>query len=128
MLYEKFGLVPPKTDLVERVKLIRGEIKLSSIYPVDELRVNNNRIIEKKILEALTEGKNYIKGLGRLTSLNNQCVKNALIRLNKMGLVKCDNKTVELKKYYQLTHWGLNKLNRAKTIEKHLREEFHLAV
>jgi predicted transcriptional regulator len=128
VLYEKFGLVPPKTDLVERVKFIRGEIKLATNYPVDVLRVNNNRIIEKKILEALTEGKNYIKGLARLTSLNNQYVKKALVRLNKMGLVKCDNETDELKKFYQLTRWGLNKLNRAETMEKRLREEFHLAV
>lgn len=83
VLYEKFGMVPPETDLVERVKLIRRDIKLSEIYPVDELRVNNNRITENKVLKELAEGVNYIRGLGRRAQLDEQCVRKALRRLAK---------------------------------------------
>jgi DNA-binding MarR family transcriptional regulator len=129
VLYENFGMVPPNTGLVERVKLIRGAIELSTLYPVEKLRVNNNRITEKKVLEALAEGKNHIKELGRLTSLDAQIVKRALIRLTKMGLVKrASYRRGASKKYYKVTRWGFNKLKRIETIVKRLREEFQLAL
>ncbi len=128
VLYEKFGLMPRKTNLVERVKLIRGEIELSAMYPVDMMRVNNNRITEKKILEALAEGENYIKELGRLSQLKEYCIVCTLRRLVKMGLAECVRYRRGRKKYYRVTQWGLSKLNRVETIAKRLREEFHLAV
>lgn len=129
VLYESFGIVPPNTGLVERVKLIRGVIELSTIYPVEKLRVNNNRITEKKVLEALAEKKNHIKELGLLTSLDAQIVKRALLRLSKLGLVKrASYRRGESKKYYKVTRWGLRKLKRVETIVKRLREEFRLTV
>jgi hypothetical protein len=128
VLYEMFGIVPPNTDLIERVKLIRGELELSRIYPLERLRVNNNRVLEKKVLKALTEGSDYIRGLGKRTQLSEQCVKRTLIRLSKMGLAEYIEGKNQCKKYYRVTQWGFNKLNREKEIVKRLKEEFHLAV
>lgn len=128
VLYEMFGIVPPNTDLIERVKLIRGELELSRIYPLECLRVNNNRVLEKRVLKELTEGSDYIRGLGKRTQLDEQCVKRTLIRLTKMGLVEYIEGKNQCKKYYRITQCGLNKLNREEVIVKRLREEFHLAV
>ena len=128
VLYEKLGIVPPETGLIERVKLIREEAELSSIYPVKELRVNKDRVIENKILEKLTAGKSYIKELGRTCGTCRKRVANALRRLSKMGLVERVQTKRKGIKYYQITQWGINKLNRVETIVKRLREEFHLAV
>jgi intein/homing endonuclease len=128
VLYENLGIVPPNTGLEERVKLIRGTIKLSTLYPVEKLRVNNNRITEKKILVALAKGENYIKELGRLSSLDEQCARKSLMRLNKMSLVECLGNRIRGKTYYRITRWGLNKLKRVDTVEKRLRGEFQLDV
>lgn len=129
LLYETLGMVPPNLDLVDRVKLVRGDIKLSTIYPVKNLRVNNNRINEKKVLEQLAHGPNYISELGRLTQLEKYCASKALRRLLKMGLVECDRARNKFsKKYYGITSWGVNKLHRVKRIIKRFREEFNLAV
>ena len=128
VLYEMFGIVPPNTDLIERVKLIRGELELSGIYPVERLRVNNNRILEKRVLKELAEGAGYIRGLGRRTKIDEQCVRKTLVRLTKMDLVERFKSESKCKKYYRITQWGLNKLNREEAIVKRLREEFHLAV
>ena len=129
VLYEKFGMLPPDTDLIERVKLIRGAIKLSEIYPVNKLRENNNRITEKKVLEQLAEGGNYISELARLSRLDHECVARALRRQIKMGLAEQDEEKSRCnKKYYRITEWGMNKLRRAAAILKRLREEYNLAL
>jgi predicted transcriptional regulator len=128
VLYEHFGMVPPNTGLIERVKLIQGVIELSALYPLDTLRVNNYRITEKEVLEALAEGENYIEGLGRLTTLGVHCVRTALKRLTKRGLVERDKEKRGSKKYYRITQWGVNKLNRIETIVQRLRKEFRLTV
>jgi len=128
VLYEKLGVVPPETGLVERVKLIREEVELLSIYPVKELRVNKDRVIENKILEKLIAGKSFIKEIGRACGICRQRVANALRRLSKMGLVERVQTKRKGIKYYRITKWGINKLNRVETIVKRLREEFHLAV
>jgi predicted transcriptional regulator len=128
VLYEHFGMVPPNTGLVERVNLIQGVIELSALYPVDTLRVNTNRTTEKEVLEALAEGENYIEGLGRLTTLAAHCVKTTLTRLFKRGLVEREKEKRGAKKYYRITQWGVNKLNRVEKILTRLREEFNLAV
>jgi intein/homing endonuclease len=128
VVYERDGIMPPHTGLRERVKLIRGDVKLSAIYPVDKLRMNKGRIVEKKILEKLVEGENYIGELGQLTQFHRECVADALRRMAKMGLVECVRYKRGCKKYYELTQWGVNKLNREEAIVKRLREEFHLAV
>jgi hypothetical protein len=128
VLYESEGIVPPETGLIERVKLIRGDIGLSAIYPVKELRINENNVIEKKVLERLIAGKRYIKELGRACGICRKRVANALRRLSKKKLVEHVQTERDGKKYYRITLWGINKLNRVETIVKRLREEFHLAV
>lgn len=129
VLYENLGMVPPETDLVERVKLIRGDIALSEIYPMDDLRVNNNRITEKTVLKKLAKGVDYIRGLGRRAQLDEQCVRKALRRLVKMSLAELDKEKSKCnKKYYRITEWGKNKMRRAAAIVERLREEFNLAV
>lgn len=129
VLYERYGEVPPATDLVERVKLIRGTIVLSEFYSVEKLRLNNNRITEKKVLRELAKGENYINELGRLTHLEKRCVASALRRLTTMGLVEFVEERSRInKRYYRITQWGVNKLSRADGIITRLREGFHLAV
>jgi intein/homing endonuclease len=128
ILYEKYDIVPPHTGLRERLKLIRGDIKISSMYPVKKLKTNIKRIQDKKILENLAYGENYIAELGRLTEFKEYCVAQTLQRLTKMGLVECVRYRRGSKKYYRVTQWGLSKMNRVETIVNRLREEFHLAV
>ena len=128
VLYERFGMVPPETGLRERMELIRGEIKLSKMYPLEHVRVNNNRVVDKKVLKALKGRVSSINALGRRARIDGQCVRTALRRLSKMGLVECVRYQRGGKKYYRITQWGLNKLNRVETIVKRLREEFQLAV
>jgi len=103
VLYEMFGIVPPNTDLIERVKLIRGDLELSGIYPMERLRVNNNRVLEKRVLKELAEGTDYIRGLGRRIQIDEQCVRKTLIRLSKMDLVEYIEGESRGKKYYRTT-------------------------
>jgi len=126
-LYERFGLVPPNTGLIDRLKLIRGEVKLSDIYPAKNLRVNSDRTKERKVLEKLSNGETYTEILGSLQTINGRIIKRAFRRLSKMGLVECVEEPPRWEKY-RLTQWGINKFYRAETIMKRLREEFHLAI
>ncbi|MFX1519234.1 MAG: LAGLIDADG family homing endonuclease [Promethearchaeota archaeon] len=128
VLYEREGIVPPNTGLRERLKLIRGEVELSDVYPVDKLRVNNNRITEIKVLQKLEHDESHISELGRHYNVDRQCISGALRRLFKMGLVECVQAKKGCKSIYRITQWGLNKLNRVETIVKRLREEFYLPV
>jgi DNA-binding MarR family transcriptional regulator len=127
-LYEIFGMVPPDTGLVERVKLIRGDLKLSEIYPVKKFRVNNYRVLEKKVLSELVTQTRYINELGSLTNLDRQRIRYTLRRLSKLGFVECVKSKIGGKKHYQITQSGLNKLKRVNSIMKRLRDEFNITV
>ena len=105
VLYETLGIVPPETDLAERVKLIRGDVKLSEIYPANDLRINENKIIEKKILQKLAHRTSHMSELGREFNVYRQRVKNALRRLSKMRLVECIQAKGGLKAFIEL-HLG----------------------
>jgi DNA-binding MarR family transcriptional regulator len=128
LLYEIFRIVPPGTDLIERVKLIRREIELAAIYPVKKKRINYNRVTEKKVLEKLEQGQSTIERLGKLTQLENYIVKSTLRRLSKMSLVKQVQTERDSKNIYGITSWGVNKLQRVQNILNRLREEYNLAI
>lgn len=127
-LYEIFGMVPPNTGLVERVKLIRGDLKLSAIYPVKNMRVNIYRVLEKRVLSELNNQTCYINELGNKIQVDRQRIRYTLRRLSKMRFVECVKATIGGRKYYQITQRGLNKLKRVNSIVKRLRDEFNLAV
>jgi len=128
VLYEKFGVVPPMTGLRERVKLIGGVVELSEVYPMNKMRLNKNRILERKVLQKLEHEESHISELGRCCNVDRRRISGALRRLSKMGLVEFIGDKTKWKKHYHITQWGVNKLNRVETIVKRLREEFHLAV
>lgn len=128
VLYEREGLVPPNTGLKERLKLIRGELEFSDVYPIDKLRVNNNRTTEKKVLQKLEHNEGHISELARHYNVNRQRISGALRRLFKMGLVECIQAKKGCKSIYRITQCGVNKLYRVETIIKRLREEFYLPV
>jgi len=128
VLYEKFGVVPPMTGLRERVKLIGGVIELSELYPMNKIRLNKNRILEKKVLQKLEHEESHISELGRYCNVDRRRISGALRRLSKMGLVECVQAKNGFKSIYRITQWGLNKLRRVKRIVKRLRGKYHLAV
>ncbi|MFX1520077.1 MAG: LAGLIDADG family homing endonuclease [Promethearchaeota archaeon] len=128
VLYEVYGYVPPYTDLVERIKLIRGDLQLNECYSETLLRKNEHRLIEKKILEFLFRENSWSKELGRQLNLYPDRVRGALRRLEQCGLVKCILREQWGRYIYQLTPWGINKLRRVERILKRLRDEFNLAV
>jgi len=128
VLYEKCSVVPPDTNLEERRQLIRGELKLEQIYDTSQLRINENRVIEKEVLKLLFRGNSWIKELGKQLNVYKERVMSALRRLAKQGLVKCIKSERRGKQIYQLTPWGVKKLKRVEEIEARLKQEFHLAV
>jgi DNA-binding MarR family transcriptional regulator len=128
VLYEKFGVVPPMTGLRERVKLIGEVVELSELYPMNEMRLNKNRILEKKVLQKLEHEESHISELGRHYNVDRRCISGALRRLFKMGLVECVQAKKGCKSIYRITQWGVNKLRRVERIVKRLREKYHLTV
>lgn len=127
ILYEQFGLVPPETDLEERLRILRGEVELSEIYPMRRLRVNKRRKQEKKLLEKLSKGENYVELLANLRTKNDDRIKRAFRRLSKMGLVKYVEDAHRCKSC-RLTRWGVNKVQRVESIIKRLRKEYNLTL
>ncbi len=103
VLYEKFGVVPPMTGLRERVKLILRTVELSELYPLSEVRLNKNRILEKKVLQNLEHEESYISELARYCSVDRRRISGAFRRLSKMGLVECVQAKNGLKSIYRIT-------------------------